>query len=141
MYGRSRVNVKVEPRSTFTFTRGLSYTASILFTSVNFTCVPKEKLRYSGNPTLSRPCKICLSFSHKLWPKFGNRWISRIGSLRFWWKSEKKFSRKNAGNSRISTQTPKRRGTITIYSDRQVLCYIVDWCICYPCYTSELRSK
>ena len=33
------------------------------------------------------PCKVCLSFSHKLWPKFGNRWISRIGSLRFWWNS------------------------------------------------------
>ena len=33
------------------------------------------------------PCKVCLSFSHKLWPKFGNRWISRIGSLRFWWIS------------------------------------------------------
>ena len=26
--------------------------------------------------------KVCLTFSHKLWPKFGNRWISRIGSLR-----------------------------------------------------------
>ena len=32
-------------------------------------------------------CKVCLSFWHKLWPKFGNRWISRIGSLRFWWNS------------------------------------------------------
>ena len=39
MYGRSRVNVKVEPRSTFTFTRGLSYFASFLFT-----CVRTEKL-------------------------------------------------------------------------------------------------
>ena len=28
-----------------------------------------------------------LSFSHKLWPKFGNRWISRFGSLLFWWNS------------------------------------------------------
>ena len=26
-------------------------------------------------------------FSHKLGPKFANRWISRIGSLRFWWNS------------------------------------------------------
>ena len=34
---KSRVNVKVEPRSTFVFTRGLSYTASISFTHVNFT--------------------------------------------------------------------------------------------------------
>ena len=32
MYRRPRVNVKVEPRSSFTFTRGLSYIASILFT-------------------------------------------------------------------------------------------------------------
>ena len=29
--------LKVEPRSTFTFTRSLSYIASILFTLVNFT--------------------------------------------------------------------------------------------------------
>ena len=29
----------------------------------------------------------CLSFSHKLWPQFWNRWISRIGSLRFCWNS------------------------------------------------------
>ena len=42
MYGRSRINVKVEPRSTFTFTRGLSHTASISFTRVNFTCVRTE---------------------------------------------------------------------------------------------------
>ena len=39
IYGRSRVKVKVEPRLTFTFTRGLSYIASILLTDVNFTCV------------------------------------------------------------------------------------------------------
>ena len=32
MYGRPRVHVKVEPRSTFTFTRDLPYIASILFT-------------------------------------------------------------------------------------------------------------
>ena len=30
---------------------------------------------------LQRP--IC----YKLWPKFANRWISRIGPLRFWWNS------------------------------------------------------
>ena len=45
MYGRSRVNVKVEPHSTFTFTRDLSYISSISFTRVNFTCVRTEKLR------------------------------------------------------------------------------------------------
>ena len=30
MYEKPRVNVKVEPRSTFTFTRGFSYITSIL---------------------------------------------------------------------------------------------------------------
>ena len=41
MYRRSRVNVKVGPRSFFTFARGLSYIArSILFKRVKFTCVP-----------------------------------------------------------------------------------------------------
>ena len=54
MYGRSRVNVKVEPRSTFTFTRDLSYIASISFTRVNFTCVRTETLRDSGNQPLVR---------------------------------------------------------------------------------------
>ena len=44
MYERPRINVKVEPRSTITFTRGLSYIASIVFT-----CVRMEKLRVSGN--------------------------------------------------------------------------------------------
>ena len=53
MYERSRVNVKVEPRSTFTFTRGLSYIASILFTRVKFSRVRTEKLCDSGNQTLS----------------------------------------------------------------------------------------
>ena len=33
---RSRVNLIVEPGSTVTFMRGLSYIASILFTHVNF---------------------------------------------------------------------------------------------------------
>ena len=39
MYGRSRINVKVEPRSSFTFTSVLSYIASILFTRVKLTRV------------------------------------------------------------------------------------------------------
>ena len=43
VYGKSRVNVKVELRSTFTFTEGLSCIASISFTHVNFTCVRTEK--------------------------------------------------------------------------------------------------
>ena len=28
---------------------------------------------------------FCLSLLHNLCPKFANRWISRIGSLSFWW--------------------------------------------------------
>ena len=39
MYGVSRVNVEGEPPSTITFTRGLSYIASILFMLVKFTRV------------------------------------------------------------------------------------------------------
>ena len=50
MYGQSCVNAKVEPRSTFTFTLGLSYIASILFTHVTFTSVCTGKLHDSGNP-------------------------------------------------------------------------------------------
>ena len=34
MYDRSRVNLKVEPRSTFTFSRDLLYIVSTLFTCV-----------------------------------------------------------------------------------------------------------
>ena len=52
MSGRSRVNVKIEPLSTFTFARGPSYIASISFTRVNFTCVRTQKVRDSGNQTL-----------------------------------------------------------------------------------------
>ena len=37
MYEVSRVNVKVERRSTFTFTRGLSYIACISFTHAKIT--------------------------------------------------------------------------------------------------------
>lgn len=50
---KARVDVKVEPHSTFTFTRGLLYIVSILFTRGNNTCVHKEKLRDSGYPPLS----------------------------------------------------------------------------------------
>ena len=55
MYGRSRVSVKVKRGSSFIFTRGLSYIASISFTLVKLTCVRTEKLRDSANqPLLSR---------------------------------------------------------------------------------------
>ena len=55
MNERPKVNAKVEPRSTFTFTRGLSYIASILFTRVNFTRLRSEKLRHIGkkNPKIA----------------------------------------------------------------------------------------
>ena len=49
MYERPLINVKVEPRSTLTFTRGLSYIASILFTHIKFMCFRTEKLHVSGN--------------------------------------------------------------------------------------------
>ena len=38
----SCVNVKVEPRLTFTCIRGLAYSASISFTLVHFTCIRTE---------------------------------------------------------------------------------------------------
>ena len=72
IYGRSRVKVKVEPRLTFTFTRGLSYIASILLTDVNFTCVAwKNYARVEINPISGstrgwRPlmwaCTFCSNF-------------------------------------------------------------------------------
>ena len=72
IYGRSRVKVKVEPRLTFTFTRGLSYIASILLTDVNFTCVAwKNYARVEINPIggstrgwrpLMWACTFCSNF-------------------------------------------------------------------------------
>ena len=50
MNGRSRVNVKVEPRSTFTFTRDLSYITFISFTLFNFTFVRTENATVEINP-------------------------------------------------------------------------------------------
>ena len=64
MYGRSRVNVKVEPRSTFTFTRGLSYIASISFTRVKFTCVRTKKITRQWKSTLSQ--MTISSYRHKI---------------------------------------------------------------------------
>ena len=52
MDGRSRVSVKVERGSAFTFTGGFSYISSVLFTHVNFTCIRARKLRDSGNQPL-----------------------------------------------------------------------------------------
>ena len=59
MYERPRINVKVEPRSTITFTRGLSYIASISisFTCVKFASVRTEKLRVSGIQPYNGPDK------------------------------------------------------------------------------------
>ena len=47
MYGRSRVNFKVELRSTYTFVRSLSYIASILFTGVKFTSRTYSRENYA----------------------------------------------------------------------------------------------
>ena len=58
MYGRLRVNV--EPSSTFTFARGLSYMASFSFTRVNFTCVRTEKIRDSGKQPFNPILSACL---------------------------------------------------------------------------------
>ena len=44
MFGKSSVNVKFEPRSTFTFTRNLSYIVSTLFTRVR-----TKKVHDNGN--------------------------------------------------------------------------------------------
>ena len=44
MYERTRLNVKLERGSTFTFTRDLPYIVSILFTRVKLTCVRAENL-------------------------------------------------------------------------------------------------
>ena len=52
LYRRSRVYVKVESRSHFTFKCGLSYITSISFTNVHFTYIRTEKLRDSGNQPL-----------------------------------------------------------------------------------------
>ena len=49
MYERSRMNVKVQRGSTFTYTRDTPYIFSILFTRVKFTCLRTEKLREGGN--------------------------------------------------------------------------------------------
>ena len=58
MYERSRVNVKVEPRSTFTFTCGLSYIASISFRHVNFACVRRENYSAVEIKPKSRVCDL-----------------------------------------------------------------------------------
>ena len=64
-YGRSRVNVKDEPRSTFTFTRSLPYIASTSLTHVHFTCGRREKLRESGNQPLSTFWTTLAKLLHK----------------------------------------------------------------------------
>ena len=52
MCGRSRLKVKVEPRSTLTFKRGLTYSASVLFTRIKVTWVRTEILRDSRKQPL-----------------------------------------------------------------------------------------
>ena len=66
MYGSSRLNVKVEPRWTFTFLRGLSYIASISFMHVNFTCSKEEKtyvaVEINAKRTFRRHCFVMKYF-------------------------------------------------------------------------------
>ena len=73
--GRSHVSVKVERGSAFTFTGGLSYISSILFTLVNFTCIRTKKLRDSGTLTLwlfqneiHENCELQLGFFSSSYP-------------------------------------------------------------------------
>ena len=64
MYERSHIHVKVEPHSTFTFKRVLSYISSILFTHVStgvrITRQWKSTLRTAGYDDL---CQAPLVFS------------------------------------------------------------------------------
>ena len=65
MYGRSRVNVIVEPRAlNLTFTRSLSYIVSISFMRVNFSCIRAYKLRDIGNQPLECDAVATLGRSH-----------------------------------------------------------------------------
>ena len=69
------VYVKVEPRTIFTFARGLSYIApSVSFTHVNFKFVRTEKLRDSGNEPLIfvRKRRGCMDARELNWTLF---WI------------------------------------------------------------------
>ena len=70
MYGRSRIRKSQKPRSTFTFTRSLSYTVSISFKHVNFTCVRTEEFRDSGNQPVCRTTSdLLLSFNAISFPR------------------------------------------------------------------------
>ena len=85
MHVRSRANVKVEPRSTFTFMGGLSYIASISFTRLNFPAFARKNyaiveinpkgrlLRVSGKTFLKHPRSskfVCVKSSLQFTCKF-----------------------------------------------------------------------
>ena len=78
LYGRSRIYVKVEPRSTSTFTRGLSYIASISFTRVIYVRAHGE-ITWQWKSTLrkdSRPKRVCTAEQGKVFTVLGlNRGI------------------------------------------------------------------
>ena len=78
MYGRSRIYVKVKPRSTSTFTRGLSYIASISFTRVIYVRTHGE-ITWQWKSALrkdSRPKRVCTAEQGKVFTVLGpNRGI------------------------------------------------------------------
>ena len=95
-----------------------------------------------------------LSFLHKLWPKFENRWISRLGSLRFWWKSVEHKARMRTIRSR-EIFTKKCRQQQNFDSDHKEAWHYnhviftpiaKNFMLCcrlirYPCYMLDLGSK
>ena len=64
MYGRSRVNIKVEPSLNFTFTRGLSNITSILFTRENLHAYARKNyLTVEIHPKVDRRYGIGCGFN------------------------------------------------------------------------------
>ena len=97
-----------------------------------------------------------LSFSNKLWPKFGNSWISRNGSLLFWCGNSgqrkalmrticsREIFKKKCRQQQNFVSDPKEAwhyNHVTFTPIAKNFCYIVDWSKCYPCYMLDLWSK
>ena len=74
MYEKPRVNVKVEPRSTFTFTSDLPYIVSILFTDVK-----PVKVYVRTHVKITRQWKSTL----RQWGVISNRYDWRCGMGRY----------------------------------------------------------
>ena len=96
------VYVKVEPRTIFTFARGLSYIVpSVSFTHVNFKFVRTEKLRDSGNQPLIfvRKRRGCMDARELNWTLF---WICL--AERTAWADVKTAENINSHDSRFISQ-------------------------------------